>query len=654
MDLSFFPPPPTEHAAKADWLEQIAGLTATEFRSARTRSVILAWARFLTFAAIPLGGYYLFGHRATWGAAVAVAAAVLFWLCVKWHGRAQSRALTLRYLRDVIAESQRRLGGEPSIIRDGVRPSNLTDWNPLFESGQRDASLQELSAQEIGDLDLFGEPLSLFGVLNRTSSPVGAAHLAHTLIRPSLSVDQTRKRQEAARWMAEHPTPRLQLMAAAVGMRPLASECRHLYETLRDATSMPNRGVLGLVRIWGLAGPIALALAIANLSGWDLLHVGWLPLVVVVMFNVVLIQLFLKPMREHIRPWLNLDEVVGRLRFTAETAVEVLPDDGLLGEQRRRLAASLGPGCLPTLERRIPLLFLGLSGFMHTIIDVLVFWDLQVLRLMEKCYIEHRPQLLGALAAMGECETYASMGAFAWEEPDASWPAFVQSSEAVSRRCHLEITDGRHPLIPAGEAVSNSLKLDANIWTWIITGSNMSGKSTFLRMVATNVLLAQNGSATTAGGLRLTPLEILTDLRIRDDLSRKESYFLAEVRQVRRMVEATQSNRPILALIDEPFRGTNSAERVAAASAVITALIEGSGVHLVATHDAALTRLGDADHAANYHFAEAFEDEHLVFDHTLRPGAAKSRNALRVLRAEGYPANLVAQAEGLLPTLSDE
>ena len=143
-------------------------------------------------------------------------------------------------------------------------------------------------------------------------------------------------------------------------------------------------------------------------------------------------------------------------------------------------------------------------------------------------------------------------------------------------------------------------------------------------------------------------MEILTDLRVRDELSKKESYFLAEVRQVRRMVEAARSDRPVFALIDEPFRGTNSAERVAAASAVVTSLINGSGLHLVATHDAALTSLGDADNAENYHFQESFEQENLVFDYKLRTGPAQSRNALRVLQAEGYPKDLLAHAKQLL------
>lgn len=648
MDLSYFPSPPSGHAAKRQWLDQVADSTRVQYRATRTRSALLAWARFLTFASMPIGIYFYISHESEWGPVLAGLGLVLFFLSVRVHRKIRARSTTLRLLQDIIAESEQRLSGETSVIRSGEQPAEAQRWQAVLAQLDGDDAFQPLSPQEIGDLDLFGEPLSLYGHLNRTSTPVGAARLAHVLTHPCMSLDTIRRRQTAVQWLVKNPAQRFLITAAAAGMRPLQKQCGNLYQTIRDATPMPNRGALRMLRIWGIAGPIAMILGIANQSGWTQINVGWFPLVAVVMINAVLIQLFLKPMREHIRPWLDLDDVVAALKFFAETAVEHLPDEGTLGEQRQKLKSALAPGCLPALQRRIPLLFLGLSGIMHTIIDLLVFWDLQVLWLMEQCYIRHRSQLIDSIAALGECEMYASLGAFAWEQPDMSWPNFV------SGRWHLEITDGRHPLIPPEEAVTNSLEFGGDVRTWIITGSNMSGKSTFLRMTAANVLLAQAGSATTAANIRLSPMEILTDLRIRDDLSRKESYFLAEVRQVRRMIESAQSGRPVFALIDEPFRGTNSAERVAAASAVITALMNGSGLHLIATHDAALTSLGDTEHAENHHFAEAFAQEQLVFDYRLHSGPAQSRNALRVLEAEQYPKALVDHAKSLLPKLRED
>ena len=642
MSDALFPPPPSDHASKAPWLAELAGRTREQHRATRSRSMALGWIRFLTFAGMPAGGYFHYAQEAWWGPILAAVALVTFWLSVRTHRPIQAKLLNLRLLQDIIAESQQRIGGEPLIIRNGLEPAEIPFWAPMFAPSDKGLPANELSAQEAGDLDLFGDRLSLFGLLNRTSTSVGQSRLAHILTHPLLSADTIRTRQVATQWMAEHPAERFQLMAAAAAMRPLHKETCKLYETLRDASPALTSPAFKLLRLWGLAAPIALALGIANQAGWNWVSVGWLPLVVLLITNVILIQLFLKPARRIVRPWLDLDAVVARLRHFATTAVELLPVDGLLGEQHQRLSASLEPGCLPALERRIPLLFLGLSGIMHTLIDVLVFWDFQMLRLLEASYIRHRPQLIDALRALGQCELFASTGTLAWEQATVSWPQFVSDGP------RLEIDAGCHPLIAPTEAVANSLKLGGGVRTWLITGSNMSGKSTFLRMAATNVLLAQIGSATTTRRISLWPLEIMTDLRVRDELSKKESYFLAEVRQVRRMVEAARSDRPLFALIDEPFRGTNSAERVAAASAVVTSLINGSGLHLVATHDAALTSLGDANNAENYHFQESFEQENLVFDYKLRTGPAQSRNALRVLQAEGYPEDLLAQAKRLL------
>lgn len=608
----------------------------------------LAWLRFLFFAVIPLGGYLHVSEQFEWGAALAGAGLVLFCIAVRVHKGIQAQSRTLGLLREIIGESAKRIGGEPVIVRSGEEPPERSRWRALFDNLDGDAPRSELTAQETGDLDVFGDPLSLFGLLNRTSTPIGAARLADSLTRPCRSNETIAERQRAAEWMTEHPLARLQLTAAAAAIRPMPREFSTLYETVRDATAMPNRGFLAILRFWGLAGPIALALGFANQVGWDGVTVGWLPLILVVILNAVLMQLFLRPVRARIRPWLNLDGVVAAMTYFSQTAIEVLPDSDRLGEQRRKLSAALRSGRLPSLQWRIPLLFLGLSGFMHTIIDLLVFWDLQVLWLMESCYIKHRADLIDAIGAVGECELFASMGAFAWEESNACRPEFVNDPQT------LEIEEGRHPLIAAGSAVCNSVRLTPSVPTWIVTGSNMSGKSTFLRMAATNVLLAQMGSAVTAGRMRLSPLEIMTDLRIRDDLSKQESYFLAEVRQVRRMVMAAQAGRPVLALIDEPFRGTNSAERVAAASAVISALMAGSGVHIIATHDAALTSLADEAHARNYHFQEHFDRDELVFDYTLLPGPAKSRNALRVLEAEHYPEEVVRRAKAILGQLGDD
>ncbi|HVP12570.1 MAG TPA: hypothetical protein VMV94_15450 [Phycisphaerae bacterium] len=642
MAFSNLPPLPADFSRRSAWLQQVAALTKEQHAVSRSRELAWSWTRLFTFLCIPIGGYYYLAQSANWGSWLAVGGFALFCVAVLRHHTCLSRTLRLRLQRDIIAESEQRIAGGPVIIRTGMAPAATEVWQEICRRLDGDAPSQSLSPQEIDDLDLYGEPSSLFGILNRTSTPVGEARLAHALEHPLSSVEPIQSRQTAVRWLAEHAAERLQLMAAAAGLRVFRAACTRLYEVIRDATPLPGPRRAVALRLWSLAGPAGIFLGVAARYGWIEIPLPWMPLVVVLLINAVLVQTFLREVRVRIRPWLDLGDAVERLLFFTEVAAKSVPADGLLGEQHRRLRAALGRGCLPSLASRIPLLYFGLSGMMHALVDLLIFWDLHVLWLLERCYLRHRAPLIDVFAALAECELLSSLASFAAEEGDAVWPRFVPD------RCGIEIENGRHPLIASKTAVCNSLSLDERCNTWIVTGSNMSGKSTFLRMAGVNVLLARIGSAVTAGRATLAPIDLLTDLRIRDDLSRQESYFLAEVRQVRRMVEATKAGRRFFALIDEPFRGTNSPERVAAASAVISALIDGSGLQLVATHDAALTILGEKPRAANRHFQESLDQGQMVFDYKLRPGPARSRNALNVLEAEGYPPQVVAEARRLL------
>lgn len=650
MNVDELPPFPREHAGRADWLRQLADIAKMQYRLSSSRSALWAWARLFTFLAIFVGGYFYLDRSEAWWLALSAGGLLLFLLSIRRHRGWRRAARRHGLLRDIIEESLVRTNGDLGIVRTGIEPHDEATWASLMERLDDGKPCQALSRQELDDLDVFGEPLSLFGLLNRTSTPAGADRLRHLLTHPLSNCEDIEPRQDAVDWLTEQGFSRLQLMAAAGGMRALDPACAKFYVVVRDATPLPNPRAATMYRIWGAAGPLALIWGIAaslGMLGAAGEAVAWLPLIVVVLLNAIMMQTFRRAARERLRPWLELDDIVERLRFFTEVAADVLPNEGLLGLQRRRCIDALRRSCLPSLESYIPLTYLGLSGLMHTFIDVLVFWDLQVLGLLERSYLRHRQELIDVVGALAECEVFASLASFAAEEPDATRPQWIQDG------CHLNIEHGRHPLIPSSYAVANSLQLDEQVNTWVVTGSNMSGKSTFLRMAGVGVLMARIGSRVTAKRMRLSPLELLSDLRIRDDLSRQESYFLAEVRQVRRIVDAACQKRRVFTLIDEPFRGTNSAERVASASAVIRELVEGGGVHLVATHDAALTALGRHTRACNRHFQESLAGGKMVFDYTLRDGPAESRNALKVLESEGYPPSLLANAYAVLAELGD-
>lgn len=197
-------------------------------------------------------------------------------------------------------------------------------------------------------------------------------------------------------------------------------------------------------------------------------------------------------------------------------------------------------------------------------------------------------------------------------------------------------TDLRHPLLPAA-AVPNSVVLSASTRLLLVSGSNMSGKSTLLRTVGLNAVLALAGAPVRATRLRLTPLAIGATLRIQDSLQEGRSRFYAEITRVRRLSDLAAGPLPLLFLLDELLHGTNSHDRLLGAAGVLRALIDRGAIGLVTTHDLALTAVVDelAPLAGNVHFEDVFDLGALRFDYRMRPGPVTRSNALALVRAVG-------------------
>lgn len=237
-------------------------------------------------------------------------------------------------------------------------------------------------------------------------------------------------------------------------------------------------------------------------------------------------------------------------------------------------------------------------------------------------------ELLGTLDA---CQSVAS---FREELPCYAEPQFVAGNGAC-----LELTEGRHPLL--SEPVPNSLApASAGVF---ISGSNMSGKSTFLRTVAVNAILAQTVYTCYASAYRASFFRILSSINHADELDEGKSYYLVEAERLLRIVRAVEGELPCLCVVDELLTGTNAAERTSASAAILEYLCAQNALVLVASHDAELARTvaGQMDH---YHFADRFEDGRLHFDYRLNKGLATTRNAIKLLESLGYPAQLVAAA----------
>jgi hypothetical protein len=237
------------------------------------------------------------------------------------------------------------------------------------------------------------------------------------------------------------------------------------------------------------------------------------------------------------------------------------------------------------------------------------------------------------LAAVGEYEALCALAAYAAENPDDPFPEFETGSA-----CFVAVDLG-HPLIPRPSCVRNSISLGevGSPHALIVTGSNMSGKSTMLRTVGINAVLALAGAPVRATRLRLTPLAIGGTLRIQDSLQSGKSRFFAEITRVRQIVEISRGPTPLLFLLDEIFHGTNSADRRIGAGSIVRGLLDHGAIGLVTTHDLALADIADSlgDRAANVHFEDRFDAGEIHFDFKMKPGIVHHSNALALMRSVG-------------------
>lgn len=260
-----------------------------------------------------------------------------------------------------------------------------------------------------------------------------------------------------------------------------------------------------------------------------------------------------------------------------------------------------------------------------------LLWSTNCAIAIEAWRARNGPHLAEWLDAVADLETLGSLSRYASEHPDDCWPEFNESGRSY-RAAGLA-----HPLIHAVAAVRNDVSLDERESLWIVSGSNMSGKSTLLRAVGLSVVLAHAGAPVRAHSLTLAPFRVGASIRVSDNLQEGESRFYAEIRRIRDVLELARAQPPVLFLLDEIFSGTNSHDRRLGAQAIFRSLVERGATGLVTTHDLALTRIEEAleGRARNVHFEDEIVDGKMRFDYRMREGVVSRSNALELMRSIG-------------------
>jgi hypothetical protein len=270
-------------------------------------------------------------------------------------------------------------------------------------------------------------------------------------------------------------------------------------------------------------------------------------------------------------------------------------------------------------------------------LNVPLLYGVQVAYAAEAWRSAHGTAVRSWLAAIGEAEALLSLSAYTYEHPADPFPEFVASLEHIpAPPCFIAEQLG-HPLIPAAKCVRNNVSVCGETRVLLISGSNMSGKSTLMRAVGINTVLAMAGAPVRAAKLQLTPLQIGASILINDSLQEGSSRFYAEITRLRQICDLAENNLPVLFLLDELLQGTNSKDRLTGAEGVVRALLDTGAIGLISTHDLALTNIGDQrdPRLHNVHLQDEIEDGKMSFDFKLHEGVVTKSNGIELMRLIG-------------------
>jgi MutS domain V len=494
-------------------------------------------------------------------------------------------------------------------------------WMGTGETGERFFNAAHPYAR---DLDLFGRG-SLFELLSTARTRAGEETLAQWLLAPA-PPSEVRARQEAVSELRDRVTLRERLFLAGehvrAGVHPEA-----LASWGEGENPLTRRQMLWLPWILPLLGAAWIAALV-----WWIVTRAWDWAFVMTAFNFCIgltIHRRVEASREAV------DRVAEDLPVLAEV-LRLMEGEPLTAARLVRLRAALdshdiaSSAAVKKLDRIYDWLKDAHNLFVR-IFDPFVFYIAQFSMAAERWRAKFGPAIRGWLAAAGEFEALASLAGYAFEHPANVLPEFVQGGAL------FEADDLAHPLLPASKAVGNHLRLGPSPQLIIVSGPNMAGKSTFLRGVGLNAVLAQCGAPVRAQRLRMSPLAVGASICVLDSLQGGVSRFYAEIQRLKLLADLAAGEFPLLFLLDELLSGTNSHDRLEGTRAVVKELTRRGAIGLVSTHDLALARIPDTMDGAgqNWHFEDSLEDGRLHFDYRLKPGIVQTSNALRLMKSVG-------------------
>ncbi len=491
-----------------------------------------------------------------------------------------------------------------------------------------ESSIQKTDVDDITWNDL--EMDTVFQQINHTQSSIGQEYLYFLLRKPQFDAQSLKEREDLIRYFGEQEEVRLstQLLLAELGKLGKFS----VYEYLRNVQNLTEKSSVFSI--------LQLILMIVCIGGCFFSPDFFvIPAVCVAIFNMVTYYARKGDMDRYkqlfsymIRTARFAREFYALVQSTKDNAVLQPYADSLLTKIKRFDTFCKGSFLVVGGGKMTG----DMTDILGDYIRMLSHVDIIKYRSMAKEALQLQPDLLEMFEIIGLLDSMISVASYRELKQDYCTPVLLQDQEKQV----LSAQNLYHPLISS--PVKNSISIEKSV---LLTGSNASGKSTFIKTVAINAILAQTLHTVLADSYQTNYYQIVSSMALRDDILHQESYYIVEIRSLKRIVDlAVSGSHPVLCFIDEVLRGTNTLERIASSSQILGLLARKKALCFAATHDIELAQILENCYD-NYHFEETIREDDVLFDYKLRKGTAMTRNAIKLLRMIGYQPQIVQNAE---------
>lgn len=470
------------------------------------------------------------------------------------------------------------------------------------------------------DLDLFGTN-SLFAFVNRTATSVGKAALAQLFKSPLKSVKAIESQQKAVNALAEKLDFRQNFMANGLITEDTLQDIDYLKEWSDTAP------VFSTSTFWRTMRLLMPVLALVALV-YFVVSLDYKPLMVLCTFNFILLGIKSKYVgtehtaigkrQEILNMYISLLNLANQQTFDDSTVLSDIKNTATEAQTAFERLSTI----VRYFDQRLNI-FVGLG------LNLLVLYDVHCLFALEGWKAKNQQFLAKWLNSVAELDALMSLAAFQYNNKELEFPTIVEADNL-----YINAKDLGHPLIPKSIRVCNDTNLGGEQRVYVVTGSNMAGKSTFLRCVAINLLLAKCGAPVCASNFECSMMDIMTSMRVQDSISQQTSYFQAELLRLQYIINTLKEGKPTFIILDEILKGTNSEDKLLGSQLLVRHFMEFNCLAMVATHDLELGNMQDElpNKVENLCFESIIENDELSFDYKLNKGIAKNKNATFLMR----------------------